>query len=428
MNRRHFMVSLGTTLGAAGAAAKTKARITKITLATVQGRFHKFVAMNSYDKAPKGHTYTNTLVRIATDQDVEGVGVMAYALPDKAFHAALRQLVGRDPATLYQFQDSRITDRADSHRELLARYKHLDGPLFDLIGKLRGVPCWKLMGEAVRDKTELYDGTLYFSDIWFRDRGARAVVEEVLEAQKMGYPAVKIKVGRGSKWMEAEEGLRRDIEVLRAVREAVGPKLKINADANNGYRGDYDRAWRLLEGSKAADLHFIEELFPEDVGLYTKLRGQMKQAGMGTIVADGENFPEAGSFDPYLKPRRLMDIVQLDIRRGGFIEAMDMARKAEAAGAVSIPHNWGSQVGLFMGLHAAKAIKAVSGAEDDRSTCDAVIAKGYEYSNGTYTTSDEPGLGIHVNEDVYREKYQAGETVISASIFQSNNEPEMGLS
>ncbi len=416
MNRRHFMVSLGTTLGAAGAvraAPKAQVRITKITLATVQGRFHKFVAMNSYDTAPKGHTYTNTLVRIATDQGVEGVGVMAYAPPDKEFHVALRQLVGLDPAALYQFQDGRITDRADSHGELLARYKHLDGPLFDLIGKLRGVPCWKLMGEAVRDRTDLYDGTLYFSDIWFRDRGARAVVEEVLEAQRMGYPAVKIKVGRGSKWMEPEEGLQRDIEVLRAVREAVGPHLKINADANNGYRDDYARAWRLLEGSKAADLNFIEEIFPEDVGLYTKLRGQMKQAGLRTIVADGENFTEASSFDPYLKPRRLMDIVQLDIRRGGFIEGMKMARKAEVAGAVSIPHNWGSQVGLFMGLHLAKAIKVVGGAEDDRSTCDAVVAKGYEYADGTYTTSDEPGLGITVNEDVYREKYQAGETVIS---------------
>ncbi len=416
MDRRHFMVSLGTTLGAAAAvraAPKAQARITKITLAAVRGRFHKFVAMNSYDKAPKGHTYTNTLVRIATNQGVEGVGVMAYAVPDKDFHAALGELVGRDPETLYQFQDGRITDRADSLRDLLVRYKHLDGPLFDLIGKLRGVPCWKLMGEAVRDKTELYDGTLYFSDIWFRDRGAQAVVEEVLEAQKMGYPAVKIKVGRGSKWMEAEEGLQRDIEVLRAVREAVGPELKINADANNGYRNDYKRAWRLLEGSQAADLHFIEEIFPEDVGLYTKLREQMKQAGMRTIVADGENFTEADSFDPYLKPRRLMDIVQLDIRRGGFIEALKIARKAEAAGAVSIPHNWGSQVGLFMGLHLAKAVKVVAGAEDDRSTCDAVIAKGYKYANGAYTTSDEPGLGITVNKDVYREKYQAGETVIS---------------
>ena len=416
MQRRRFLISLGTSLAARGAvraAAKASARITKITLAPVQGRFHKFVAMNSYDTAPKGHTYTNTLVRIATDQGVEGVGVMAYALPDEKFHAALRQLLVHNPTALYRFEDGRITDRADSHRELLARYKHLDGPLFDLIGKMLGVPCWKLIGEAVRDRTDLYDGTLYFSDLWFRDRGVRAVVEEALEAQKMGYPAVKIKVGRGSKWMEAEAGLQRDIEVLLAVREAAGPRLRINADANNGYRDDYERAWRLLEGSKAADLHFMEEIFPEDVGLYTKLRGQMKQAGLRTIVADGENFTDASSFDPYLKPRLLMDIVQLDIRRGGFIEGMKMARKAEAAGAVSIPHNWGSQVGLFMGLHLSKAVKAVGAAEDDRSTCDAVVAKGYEYADGTYTTSDEPGLGISVDEDVYREKYQAGETVIS---------------
>ena len=86
MERRHFLISLGTALaarGAARAAAKASARVTKITLASVQGRFHKFVAMNSYDTAPKGHTYTNTLVRIATDQGVEGVGVMAYALPGR---------------------------------------------------------------------------------------------------------------------------------------------------------------------------------------------------------------------------------------------------------------------------------------------------------------------------------------------------------
>ena len=409
MNRRHFLLSLG----AAGGAPKASARITKITLSEVQGRFHKFVAMNSYDTAPKGHTYTNTLVRIATDRGVEGVGVMAYALPDEKFHAALRQLIGADPSALYQFQGGRITDRAASHAGLLARFKHLDGPLFDLIGKLRGLPCWKLIGKAVRDKTEVYDGTLYFSDIWFRRRGVRAVVEEADEARKMGYPAVKIKVGRGSKWMAPEEGLRRDIEVLLAVREAVGPRLRINADANNGYRGDYERAWRLLEGSRAANLHFIEEIFPEDVGLYTKLRDQMKRAGTRTVVADGENLTEASSFDPFLQPRRLMDIVQLDIRRGGFIEGVKTAQKAAAAGAVSIPHNWGSQVGLFMSLHLSKAVKGIAGAEDDRSTCDAVVARGYEYADGAYTTSDEPGLGLAVDEDVYREKYKARETVIS---------------
>ena len=412
MNRRHFLFSAAAST-VANARPKPTDRITQITLATVQGRFHKYVCMNSYDEAPKGHTYTNTLVRVATQNGLEGVGVMAYALPDKDFHQALKQLVGADPQSLYEFRDGRIADRAAQHQRLLAEYKHLDGPLFDLIGKTRGVPCWKLMGDIVRERTELYDGTLYFSDVWFKDRGVQAVVEEALEAQKKGYPGVKIKVGRGSKWMDKDEGLQRDIEVLKAVRKAAGPKLKINADANNGFRDDYERGWKLLQETRDVNLGFIEEIFPEDVSLYTKLRGQMKQLGLKTIVADGENFQAANPFEPFLKPNRLMDIVQLDIRRGGFIDGMRIARMSKAAGAVSIPHNWGSQVGLFMSLHMSKAIENVAAAEDDRSTCDAVIAKGYHYKDGHYTTSDEPGLGIRVDEDVYREKYQSDETVIA---------------
>ena len=55
----------------------------------------------------------------------------------------------------------------------------------------------------------------------------------------------------------------------------------------------------------------------------------------------------------------------------------------------------------------------VSAAEDDRSTCDAVIAKGYEFRDGLYTVSSEPGLGLEVNADVYKQKYQQAEIVVS---------------
>ena len=64
-----------------------------IALAPVECRFHKFVAMNSYDTAPKGHTYSNTLVCIRTGDGAEGVGVMGYASPDAAFLQALPQAV-----------------------------------------------------------------------------------------------------------------------------------------------------------------------------------------------------------------------------------------------------------------------------------------------------------------------------------------------
>jgi len=77
-----------------------------------------------------------------------------------------------------------------------------------------------------------------------------------------------------------------------------------------------------------------------------------------------------------------------------------------------VPHNWGSQVGLFMGLHLAKAVRGVTAAEDDRSTCDVIVADGYVFKDGHYSVSDKPGLGLRVDERIYRQKYQAKEIII----------------
>ncbi|MEX1182038.1 MAG: enolase C-terminal domain-like protein [Gemmatimonadota bacterium] len=422
MQRRRFLQSLAAGLGplafsrdlSAWTPGRSAARITSITLAQVDGRFHKFVAMNAYDTRPKGHTYTNTLVRIATDAGVEGVGVMEYAAPDAAFVEAVRALLGTDPAAAYVMQNGRMTGRAPALRTLLERYPHLDGPLFDLIGKLEGRPAWQLLGDAVRDSVELYDGTLYFADMWFRDRGTRAVVEEAEEAVRMGYPALKIKIGRGWRWMERADGLQRDIEVINEVRRAIGPDTRILVDANNGYDRDIEDAWRFLDGTQQSDVHFAEEMFTEDVAQYTRLRERIAAAGMKTLIADGENMRTPDQFRPYLSPERLVDVLQMDIRRGGFVSSLELAALADAAGAVSVPHNWGSQIGLFMALHFARAVPAATAAEDDRSTCDAVVADGYEFRNGHYTVSNAPGLGIHVDEATYARKYRAGEQVIAS--------------
>src|SRR5262249_13790254 len=238
----------------------------------------------------------------------------------------------------------------------------------------------------------------YFSDIWFRDRGVRAVVEEAEEAQRKGYRAIKLKLGRGFKWMDKDSGLGRDIEVVRAVREAVGPNMRIMADPNNGYQGDRARAWRLMAETAESNLYFIEEIFPEQVEEYGWLKDKMNAAGMQTLIADGENFDQPTDFDPYLRPRRLIDVLQSDIRRCGFVDNMAVARRAEPAGAVVIPHNWGSQTGFLMALHMAKAIKNIPAAEDDRSTCDVFVPEGYDFRDGMYTVPAKPGLSHHIDE------------------------------
>ena len=410
MQRRRFLFSM------AGAAASgytpvSGARIARITVAPIQGRFHKFVAMNSYDEAPKGHTYENWLVRVLTGEGAEGIGVMS-GRPTAEFQSAARKLLGADPMSVYRMEKGRITGRAAAYDDLLRRYCHLDGPLFDLVGKLTGKPCWKLIGEAVRDRVEVYDGTLYFADVWFRDRGARAVVEEAEEAVRTGYLGMKFKAGRGWKWLEKQAGLERDIEVLKAVRKAVGPAPKILADANNGYRDDFEGGWRLLEATADVSLYWMEEIFPENTGDYRRLRERMERVGLKTLIADGESVSDPEAFGPYLKPERLIDVLQMDIRRGGFLANLAMARMGEAAGAISVPHNWASQVGLFMGLHLAKAVKSVTAAEDDRSTCDLILAEGYEFRDGYYTVSDAPGLGIRIDERLYRQKSEPGAITI----------------
>lgn len=398
--RRTFL----TTVAAAASAPRARsapAKITEISLATIQGNFHKFVAMNSQDDEPKRTSYTNTLIRIATDAGIEGVGVMSYATPDAAYVSDIRALVGADPEAVYEFRDGRIAGRSPDFAELLFKYKHLDGPLCDLIGKLRGVPCWKLLGESVRDRIEVYDGTLYFSDLWYRSRGVQAVVDEALEAIRSGYRGIKLKIGRGSKWMSRDDGRNRDIEVIRAVRSAIGMERKLLVDANNGYLNDLDGAFQFLEATKEQRVDWLEEVFPEDKDLYRQLRSKMQQAGIRTPIADGENMRSAEDFRPWVEPERLFDYMQLDIRTGGILECREMSVIGEPHGAKAVPHNWGSQVGLLMSLHLAKTQENIVAAEDDRSTCPALIVKGYEFKDGYYTVSNEPGLGVEADPDYY---------------------------
>lgn len=412
MNRRYFLSALAAS-ASLQVGRSAGARITRIMVAPIEGRFHKFVTMNAYDLAPKGHTYSNHLIRIQTSEGVEGVGVMGYRAPDEAFYQALRTLVGADPLAAYQMDGGRITGRAQPYADTLRTYPFLDGAMFDLIGKLTGKAAWRLIGDSARDRVETYDGTLYFSDVWFRDRGVKAVVEEAEEAMKAGYLGIKLKLGRGWRWMEAEPGFRRDVEVVHAVRKAVGPGMRVMVDVNNGFQKEPQRAWRLLQETAADNLYWLEEPFPEQVGLYTELRAKMQKEGIHTLIADGENVRQSSELTAYTEPKVLVDVLQMDIRTCGLLENAALARRAGPLGAVCIPHNWGSQVGGLMGLHLSKAVKAVPAAEDDRSTCDVVIAEGYEFRGGSYALPEKPGLSIRVNEEVYRLKCKAAEVAVA---------------
>lgn len=412
LDRRSFLTALTASASAARGASRPSARITRVRIATLEGRFHKKVAMNAYDTAAKGDTYTHPLIRIETDQGVEGIGAGTYRLKLDDYVPELQPLLGKNPLELYEMSQARIVRPSPGFAELHAKAQYLDGPLFDLIGKLVAKPAWALLGESVRDSVACYDGTLYFADVLRPERGVAAVVEEAEESVRAGFQAMKLKLGRGSKWMERAAGDDRDIAVIHAVRRAVGPSVVVMGDANNGYKGQLDGLWRLLTETRADQLHWMEEPFPESVEGYGHLKDMLAEAKMSTLIADGENLRHSADFDPYLRPRRLMDVLQLDIRGGGLIANREVARMGETVGAVTIPHNWGSQIGHLMALHLAKAVKAVTWAEDDRSRCDAIIPNGYSLGGGMQKPSNQPGLGIQIDEKIYEKQCKPDERVI----------------
>jgi D-galactarolactone cycloisomerase len=411
MNRRIFLFALGASPVLARSRSATK--IKRIRLSKLEGHFQKFVAMNAYDKAPKGRTYEHTLIRMETDAGVEGIGAGTYSIADGKYAESLKPLIGQNPFDLYRMDAGRIIGRAPVLADLLSKNRHLDGPLFDIIGKLTDRPAWRLIGDSVREKVPLYDSTIYFSDVWFKDRGVEAVTDECREAVQSGFNAIKIKLGRGDKWMERRAGDERDIEVVNRVRETVGPNVRFMADPNYGYRGHFDAAWRLLNETRAANLYWMEEIFPETVESYRQLREKIVGAGMKTLLAAGEHVRDPHVFEPYLKPRRLMDVLQMDIRQGGFLDNLELARLASASGAVAIQHNWASQIGTIMAVHLSKAVEAIPMAESDRSTSDVIQTDGFHFANGGMTVPAKSGLGITIDEKAYELQCKPSEIIVS---------------
>ena len=75
-------------------------------------------------------------------------------------------------------------------------------------------------------------------DIWFRECGVGAVVEETEDTHRHGWPALNSKLGREFRWLDKDAGPERAIAMVRAVRKAVGPGVRLIADSNDGLKGE----------------------------------------------------------------------------------------------------------------------------------------------------------------------------------------------
>ncbi len=266
----------------------------------------------------------------------------------------------------------------------------VDVALWDIKGKHFEAPIHVLMGGPVRTEVAAYATGTY--------RRGNAdplgyIVEEVKGYVREGFSAVKLKIGFG---------VAEDATLVRACREAVGPRVGLMLDANHGY----DVVEASARGRKVADCDlgwFEEPVVPEDLESYVEVR-----RGQPIPVAGGETWFTRWNFREVFNARAV-DIAQPDIcAAGGLSETKKIADMASAFGVRCVPHVWGTGVGLATALQLLAVLPhnpprhtpLEPVLEFDRSEHpfrQAVLSAPIEHEGGIVRVPKGPGLGIAVD-------------------------------
>ncbi len=261
--------------------------------------------------------------------------------------------------------------------------------LWDILGKVRGVPLYQLLGGKCRDKVPVYATALYPEEPSKVAKRARAFADQ-------GFHGVKIKVGFD---------LDQDIRIVRAVREELGKDFIVMTDANQGYSVEF--ALKASEAFADCGAFWLEEpLFVEDVEGHAQLREKGK-----TPIAVGENLHMSYAFENFIA-RGAVDFIQPDVARAGGISEIRKITAIAAKHKVPVSfHTWGDGVALAASVHLSAALKDCIVMELDYTynpLREELLTDPFKVQNGYLVPPEKPGLGIELNQSALQRFAFAG--------------------
>ncbi len=376
-------------------------RIARIEYGVLEGRRPRNAGSNAR-RGEHGIMVRVPIARLTTDDGAQGFGVF------RGSQADATALLGVEIAQIFS-PESGVAEP----------WRVWDYPLWDLMAKRAGVPVYALaaavngMTPSAPYRAPCYDTSLYFDDLHLAsdDAAAALIATEAREGYARGHRAFKIKVGRGARYMPLEAGTRRDIAIVRAVREAVGPGLPIMLDANNGYNLNLTK--RVLGETAECGIFWMEEPFHEDPLVYEDLRAWLAQMQLPILIADGE-----GDASPRLLDWArdgIVDVIQYDIFGYGFTRWLATGAQLDRWNVRSAPHHYGGHVGNYTAAHLAGAIRGFTYVEWDEVATPGLDASGYIIRDGWVAVPNTPGFGLTLDEAIFREAVETAGFSLSVS-------------
>ncbi len=360
---------------------------------------------------------TYTLVKVISDAGVFGIGE-GYGSPGVGVREGVLELrpyfIGKDPLEIEALYNG-LGQRVDGSAHMLLRaVSAIETALWDLAGKLLGVPVSTLLGGRYRDRIRLY-----------HDEGPRNMLDssacrdwaDRVKADPAGWTAFKFGPPRSNPRVDAaRDGANRQLtsRELREIRlgfENCRNALGWDRDIIVHCHWEYDlrTAIQLAEAVEPIKPLWLEDPMPPDfAGGWVRL-AEASRVPIGT----GENLARRHGFRPFIESKGC-DIVQLDVRNtGGLLESKKIADLADLHLLPMAAHNTGSIVCNYATAQWAAAVRDFLAAETligRRNWMDDIIAhEGPVVRDGHLRAPQEPGLGIHLNRDVVKANLAKGE-------------------
>lgn len=337
-----------------------------------------------------------TFIRVLTDEGLEGVAEVRMINHTDAFlgyllEAVPNHVLGHDPtqieALVYRLYRDDYMRPGQIQMSAIAA---LEVACWDILGKSLGQPIYKLLGGAVRDRIKAY------ANGWYRvertpeefHTAARTVVDR-------GYRALKFDPF-GAGYLEMDENEKdRSIELIAAVRDAVGPGVELLIEMH----GRMNRATAIEMAARMEPFKpsWIEEPVPPE-----NLRALKEVSDRVSLpVATGERLHSRHEFRELFE-LQAADIIQPDIMHtGGLLEVKKIAAWAEAYYILVAPHNVGGPVATAASLHFAASTPNFKIQEHFNDFADhavkALAPGNPEVSDGYFALPEGPGLGVELD-------------------------------
>jgi galactonate dehydratase len=331
------------------------------------------------------------VVEIRTDAGIVGWGECLARTSSPAYAAVVEGvlkpvLIGRNPfeaASLWRAMRGRLTGRAGGI--LIESIAGVDIALWDIMGKVAGLPVHRLLGGAGRRQVLAYASSINWAD------DARAAAE-TRDCLARGFRAIKVKIGQ-----PANAAIAR-AEQIRAI---AGADIKLAVDANWAF--DIDDAARVGDALAALDYWWFEEpIVPEDIDGYRRLRERTRIR----LAAGESDFVATQARD--LIATRSVGIIQPDVARaGGITETRRIADLADAFHVAYAPH-----VGWSGALCAAASVQLAAAQPNflvyecmifDNPLREALLTRRVgsfqDLADGHAAVPEGPGLGVEVDRD-----------------------------